>query len=92
MLGDCLLCIRSKFEFAFVNCPKPQALRASPRLGFLFAQPEIAVGSGLCCCPLSNYPTNSDGKNAFIVAASFTALATGKYAMSVLLRSARWRS
>ena len=34
------------------------------------------------CLPLPHYPTNSDGKNAFIVAASFTALATGN---SVLL-------
>ena len=54
-------------------CLGPQALRASPRLGFLFgAAGNCRGGGGLCCSPLSNYPTNSDEKNTFIVAASLT--------------------
>ncbi|MGO9684555.1 MAG: hypothetical protein ACLPTZ_18585 [Beijerinckiaceae bacterium] len=42
--------------------------------------PDKHRGVALRCSPL-NYPTNSDGRNAFVVAASFTDSAAGKNAV-----------
>jgi hypothetical protein len=43
-------------------------------------EPDKHRGVALRCSPL-NYPNNSDGRNAFIVAASFIDSAAGKHAV-----------